>query len=77
MAKGEIKRSVSIAGHRTSVSLEPEFWDALKTMAEEEALSLGALIARIDAARAPPANLSRAIRLAVLAYFRAKSAAAL
>jgi predicted DNA-binding ribbon-helix-helix protein len=75
MAEAEIKRSVSIAGHRTSVSLESEFWDALKAMAEAEALPLSTLIARIDAGRSASANLSRAIRLAVLAYFRAKAGA--
>jgi predicted DNA-binding ribbon-helix-helix protein len=59
----DIKRSVRIAGHRTSVTLEPEFWDALKDIAREAGLSLNALIARIDAERLPAtANLSRAVR---------------
>jgi len=59
------KRSVTIAGHETSVSLEPMFWDALEAAAAEEALPLNALIARIDAERldsAPPPNLTSAIR---------------
>jgi predicted DNA-binding ribbon-helix-helix protein len=55
-----------IAGHATSISLEPIFWDALKRAAETEALPLSALVARIDAerveARDPP-NLASAIRV--------------
>ena len=59
------KRSVTIAGHETSVSLEPIFWDALDEAAVAETLPLNALIARIDAERlnsAPPPNLTSAIR---------------
>ena len=59
------KRSVTIAGHETSVSLEPAFWEALEAATVEEALPLNALIARIDAERlhsAPPPNLTSAIR---------------
>jgi len=59
------KHSLVIAGHRTSISLEPAFWDALKAIAEERRLSLAALVADIDAARGP-ANLSSAIRVFVL-----------
>jgi predicted DNA-binding ribbon-helix-helix protein len=67
----DIKRSVRIAGHRTSVTLEPEFWDALKDIAREAGLSLNALIARIDAERLPAtANLSRAVRLYVLQHYK-------
>ena len=63
---GPVKRSVMIAGHATSISLEPEFWDALKAAAEAEGLPLSALVARIDAERieAPsPPNLASAIRV--------------
>ena len=59
------KRSVTIAGHETSVSLEPMFWDALEAAAAKDALPLNALIARIDAERldsVPPPNLTSAIR---------------
>jgi predicted DNA-binding ribbon-helix-helix protein len=59
------KRSVTIAGHPTSISLEPLFWEALRRAAEEEGLPLNALVARIDAeriARADPTNLASAIR---------------
>jgi predicted DNA-binding ribbon-helix-helix protein len=64
------KRSLSIAGHRTSVALEPEFWDALDAMARGEAVSLAELIARIDETR-QSTNLSSAIRVAVLDHYRA------
>jgi len=60
-----VKRSVTIAGHETSLALEPLFWSALEKAAEDERLPLNALIARIDAARleqSPPANLASAIR---------------
>jgi len=55
-----------IAGHATSVSLEPIFWDALKRAAEEESLPLSALVARIDLERIAdddPPNLASAIRV--------------
>jgi predicted DNA-binding ribbon-helix-helix protein len=58
------KRSVKIAGHLTSVSLEEPFWDALKNIATVEDLSLNALIEKIDKARSE--NLSSALRLYVL-----------
>lgn len=63
---GPIKRSVTIAGHETSISLEPVFWDALKKAALEEGVPANALVARIDAERigaANPANLGSAIRV--------------
>ena len=59
------KRSVTIAGHETSISLEPAFWTALEGAAVERALPLNALIAAIDVERlgsAPPPNLTSAIR---------------
>ena len=60
-----LKRSVTIAGHETSIALEPLFWAALERAAEAEKLPLNALVARIDAERlqhSPPANLASAIR---------------
>jgi len=63
---GPVKRSIMIAGHATSISLEPVFWEALRAAAEAEKLPLNALVARIDAKRieAPePANLASAIRV--------------
>ena len=64
------KRSVTIAGHETSISLEAVFWQALERAASDESLPLNALIARIDAARIealPPPNLASAIRQWLLA----------
>ena len=63
-----IKRSVRIAGHPTSVSLEPAFWDALCEIAARRRVSLNALLSSIDAERS--GNLSSAIRLFVLASCR-------
>ena len=63
------KHSVSIAGHRTSITLEAAFWDALHEIAGHRGTTIAALIATIDAARAAdPAtpNLSSAIRVFVL-----------
>jgi len=63
---GPTKRSIMIAGHATSVSLEPVFWEALRAAAEAEGLPLNALVARIDAERvleADPPNLASAIRV--------------
>lgn len=63
---GPVKRSVMIAGHATSISLEPVFWEALRAAAAAEGLPLSALVARIDAGRiaAPdPPNLASAIRV--------------
>lgn len=63
-----VKRSVRIAGHATSVSLEPAFWDALCEIAARRGLSLNVLLSRIDTERS--GNLSSAIRLFVLASCR-------
>ena len=62
---GPTKRSVTIAGHQTSISLEPAFWTALEHAAAEEALPLNALIAQIDVLRIAaddPPNLASALR---------------
>ena len=61
-----IKRSMTIAGHQTSISLEPLFWDALKIAAEEKQLPINALVAQIDVERLDsdtPCCLASAIRL--------------
>ena len=65
------KRSFSLAGHRTSLALEPEFWDALQEIADLRGLSLTALIAEIDQQRETD-NLSSAARLAALAHYRTR-----
>ena len=61
-----IKRSVMIAGHATSVSIEKPFWDAFKAIAKRDNKSINQLIAEIDEARS--INLSSAIRLYVLTH---------
>ncbi len=63
--RGPVKRSVTIAGHQTSISLEPVFWQALEASAVARSLPLSALVAQIDAVRitgAEPPNLASAIR---------------
>lgn len=60
------KRSVTIAGHRTSYSIEDEFQAALKALAKQRGTSLATLIAKIDAGKSPTSNLSSALRLHVL-----------
>lgn len=61
------KRSFTLAGHRTSVALEPAFWAALEAMAVAEGLALSALVQRLDAAREDPElPLASALRVAAL-----------
>lgn len=60
-----LKRSLTIAGHRTSVALEPEFWYGLEAIAAERGQRLAELIEEIDRSRDRP-NLSSALRVAVL-----------
>ena len=61
------KRSLVLAGHGTSLALEPEFWAALEALAAARSLSLAALIAAIDAGRGPR-PLASACRVAALAF---------
>ena len=71
--EGPVKRSVTIAGHQTSISLEPAFWQAIEAAAEARSLPLNALIAEIDAIRilaAEPPNLASALRTWLLADAR-------
>ena len=63
------KRSVSLKGHPTSVSLEDQFWGELKRMAEQSGVSLAAMVESIDSRR-DGLNLSSALRLAVLAELK-------
>ncbi|MBF9150783.1 ribbon-helix-helix domain-containing protein [Novosphingobium jiangmenense] len=65
-----IKRSVEIAGHKTSISLEPMFWEMLREAAAGEGVPINALVARIDAERIgaeTPPGLAGAIRLWLVA----------
>lgn len=63
------KRSFRLAGHRTSVALEPEFWVVLEALAARHGLSLAALVAGVDAARpVPDLPLASALRVHALAH---------
>lgn len=68
-----VKRSFTIAGHRTSISLETEFWEALKAAAAAERMPVAKLIARIDAERGT-GGLSSAVRIWVLQHYRGSNA---
>ncbi|MBX9911792.1 MAG: ribbon-helix-helix domain-containing protein [Beijerinckiaceae bacterium] len=65
----ERKRSLVIAGHSTSVSLEEPFWDALRAIAAGQGRSVAALVGEVDQQRGPT-NLSAALRLHALAHYR-------
>jgi predicted DNA-binding ribbon-helix-helix protein len=65
----QAKHSVLVAGHATSITLEPEFWDALKEIAAAEGRSLNALVEEVDRER--EGNLSSALRLFVLRRLKA------
>jgi predicted DNA-binding ribbon-helix-helix protein len=66
-----VKRSIVIAGHKTSVSLEDEFWKGLKEIARDRDLAVSEMVAAIDSGRAQ-GNLSSALRLFVLDCYRAQ-----
>jgi predicted DNA-binding ribbon-helix-helix protein len=68
-----LKRSIVIAGHKTSVSLEDEFWESPKEIAGERGVTLGELVRTIDANR-NHTNLSSAIRLFVLGFYAIRGA---
>jgi predicted DNA-binding ribbon-helix-helix protein len=61
-----VKRSFSLAGHRTSVALEPEFWDVLGQEAAARGVTLAALVAELDAEREPERPLASALRVFAL-----------
>ena len=67
------KRSILLAGHKTSVSLEEQFWSALKEIAREKGISVSALVLRVDSSR-ERGNLSSALRTFVLEHFRSRAA---
>lgn len=72
-----VKRSVEIAGHKTSISLEPLFWEMLKAAAEAEQLPINALVARIDAERIAsptPPGLASAIRGWLVMWLKERAA---
>lgn len=61
-----IKRSFSLVGHRTSVALEPEFWEALTAIAAARGTPLSALVAELDAERLPEQPLASRLRIFAL-----------
>ncbi|WP_137701902.1 ribbon-helix-helix domain-containing protein [Marimonas lutisalis] len=65
-----VKHSLTLHGHRTSVSLEAEFWQAFRDIAAERGQPLNALAAEIDEARGTDMGLASAIRLFVLRHYR-------
>ncbi len=71
-----VKRSLTLNGHRTSVTLEDAFWRAFRAIAEAQDRPINALAAEIDAARGPETGLATAIRLFVLSDFQARLSAA-
>ena len=64
------KHSLTLRGHRTSVSLEQDFWDAFRDIAASEGRAINALAAEIDEARGTDAGLASAIRAYILNYYR-------
>ena len=65
-----VKRSLTLKGHRTSVSLEDEFWAAFREIADKKDMPINALAAEIDASRDLDAGLASAIRLYVLQHYK-------
>jgi len=74
MQSAIVKRSIVIAGHKTSVSLEDEFWNGLKEIARDQRATLSNLVGEVDTRRSH-GNLSSTIRLFVLDHYRARMAA--
>jgi predicted DNA-binding ribbon-helix-helix protein len=74
MRSSIVKRSIVIAGHKTSVSLEDEFWTGLKEIARDQSATLSNLVGEVDTRR-QHGNLSSTIRLFVLDHYRARMAA--
>lgn len=72
MKSAIVKRSVVLEGHKTSVSLENEFWEGLREIAEHQKTNLSSLVRQIDRAR-DKGNLSSAIRVFVLNHFHAQA----
>ncbi|WP_380052498.1 ribbon-helix-helix domain-containing protein [Falsihalocynthiibacter sp. SS001] len=71
MSKRPKKRSLTLNGHRTSVSLEDEFWDSFREIASARHIPINALAAEIDAERGMEMGLASAIRLHILKHYRA------
>lgn len=74
MKSAIVKRSISVAGHKTNISLEDAFWAGLREIAQSRAMTISAVVADIDMHR-QHANLSSAVRLFVLEHARTQAAA--
>ncbi len=72
MSGPPVKRSLTLKGHRTSVSLEEEFWQAFREIAKAKNMPINSLAAEIDVERDPSTGLASAIRVYVLNHFRQK-----
>lgn len=70
LAGRPVKRSFSIAGHRTSISLEAAFWEAFRELCQQDGVAMAAMLARIDRERGSAAGLSSAVRIWVLQRYR-------
>ncbi len=70
MSGPPVKRSLTLKGHRTSVSLEDEFWQAFRDISKEKGMPINVLAAEIDVARDPETGLASAIRVFVLNWYR-------
>lgn len=73
MSARPVKHSLTLKGHRTSVSLEAEFWQAFREIAAQKQVPINALAAEIDAERGVDIGLASAIRLYILRHYRALS----
>ncbi|SLN70589.1 ribbon-helix-helix domain-containing protein [Ruegeria meonggei] len=70
MSSRPVKRSLTLKGHRTSVSLEDEFWLAFREIAQAKEIPINVLAAEIDVARDPEIGLASAIRVFILKWYR-------
>jgi predicted DNA-binding ribbon-helix-helix protein len=70
MGSGPTKHSLTLRGHRTSVSLEPAFWQAFRDIAAEKEIAINVLAAQIDAMREADTGLASAIRVYILQHYR-------
>jgi predicted DNA-binding ribbon-helix-helix protein len=73
MTAGPVKHSLTLRGHRTSVTLEPDFWQAFRDIAASKDIAINVLAAQIDATREADVGLASAIRVYVLRHYRAVS----
>lgn len=74
MSRRPVKHSVTLNGHRTSISLEHDFWRAFREIAAEKGISINALVAEIDVDRGTDMGLASAIRLYVLRHLQGRLA---